>query len=766
MSRQLKVRSVALSAVAAVAIGVSGWVGGCSAVSNKSPSSQDSTDVGSATFALQVGAGITIQTVNYTLTGPGGFVRTGTIDVSNSTTLSAIIGNIPAGMGYVISATATATDGTTNCMGTSAPFTVIAHATVMVSLHLDCHEAARTGSVLVNGTLNVCPVIDGVNASPAEVFVGNSIAISAVAHDSDMAPSPLSYMWTTTSGTIASPSSASTSFKCTAAGPVTLTVTVSDGDSTPGCADSMTIPVTCSGHLDAAQAFATATKIKHLIIVFGENISYDHYFATYPNAPNPPGDPPFNSVGAPTNNNLVTPLDVTAGFVPLSGVDLLNANPNAANTGNGAGAVNPFRLGPAQAATNDQGHNYKPEQQADNNGLMNAFPQFTGTAGPPPGAPPAALTKGLVMGYYDGNTLGVMWNLAQTYAMNDNSWSTVFGPSTPGAINLIAGQTNGFATFNRDPSLMSTSHVTPDGNGGWTLIGDTDPLGDKCSTAADQNTFAGKNIGDLLNAHSISWGFFEGGFDLGITNANGSTGCNRLTLQTVAGAVGSSTDYIPHHQPFQYYASTANLAHTRPSSVGMIGTSGDGANHQYDSHDFFDALAAGNVPAVAYLKAPAFQDGHAGYSNPTDEGHFISQLVGAVQASQEWGSTAIVLLYDDSDGWYDHQMPPIVNQSNGVADALNSVGHCNMGTQQGSPVPPTMLAGNDGNPALGRCGYGTRQPLLVVSPFSKRNYIDHTLTDQSSVLKFIEDNWLAGQRIQPGGSFDTIAGTIQNMMNL
>jgi phospholipase C len=73
--------------------------------------------------------------------------------------------------------------------------------------------------------------------------------------------------------------------------------------------------------------------------------------------------------------------------------------------------------------------------------------------------------------------------------------------------------------------------------------------------------------------------------------------------------------------------------------------------------------------------------------------------------------------------------------------------------------------GAAGTPVLGRCGYGTRQPLLVISPFAKKNFIDHTLTDQTSVLKFIEDNWLAGARIQPGGSFDTIAGTIENMFS-
>ena len=131
-------------------------------------------------------------------------------------------------------------------------------------------------------------------------------------------------------------------------------------------------------------------------------------------------------------------------------------------------------------------------------------------------------------------------------------------------------------------------------------------------------------------------------------------------------------------------------------------------------------------------------------------------------------STAVIILYDDSDGWYDHQMPPIVNPSfNSTVDTLNSPGVCNTsnGFQQGRTTPATPLNGAFGQPAQGRCGYGTRMPLLVVSPFAKRNHVDHTLTDQSSVLRFIEDNWLNGERIQPGGSFDTIAGTLNNMFD-
>ena len=111
----------------------------------------------------------------------------------------------------------------------------------------------------------------------------------------------------------------------------------------------------------------------------------------------------------------------------------------------------------------------------------------------------------------------------------------------------------------------------------------------------------GKNIGDLLNAAGVTWGFFEGGFDLSIVNPDGSTGCKRTHTSLVTGV--TKADYIPHHQPFQYYASTSNPQHTRPTSVQMIGHNGDAANHQYDTHDFFDAVNAGNFPAVSFLKA-------------------------------------------------------------------------------------------------------------------------------------------------------------------
>ena len=487
----------------------------------------------------------------------------------------------------------------------------------------------------------------------------------------------------------------------------------------------------------AASGPATATPITHLVVIFQENVSFDHYFGTYPNATNPTGEPPFTALPfTPTVNGIAGLLSV--------------ANPNL-NPANGTGATNPFRLDLLEAATADQDHDYTPEQQSFDSGLMDLFPLYTGVAGPPPGGGGIVDTTGLVMGYYDGNTVTALWNYAQNFALNDNSYGTNFGPSTDGALNLVSGQTNG-VTENQN----GTGAIIADGNGGYTLISDADPLGDMCSTTSGEVLqMGGHNVGDLLNTAGITWGWFEGGFDLTITNPNGTTGCNRSHTSTITGV--NKKDYIPHHEPFQYYVSTQNLQHTRPTSVSSIGHQGDAGNHQYDIHDFFDAINAGNFPSVSFLKAPGYQEGHPGYSDPIDEQTFLVDTINFLMQTQYWPSTAVVINWDDSDGWYDHQLGPIVNTSQTSADGLTGNGLC--GT-----VPP-QLAGIDGPHAQGRCGYGPRIPLLLISPYAKPNYVDHTVTDQSSILRFIEDNWLSGERIG-NGSFDAIANPINNMIGV
>jgi phospholipase C len=479
----------------------------------------------------------------------------------------------------------------------------------------------------------------------------------------------------------------------------------------------------------------TATPIRHLVVVFQENVSFDHYFGTYPNAQNPAGEPSFYAApGTPTVNGYTDAL--------------LNDNPNL-NPANGTGAANPFRLDRSQAVTADQDHDYLAEQQAFHMGLLDLFPLFVGTAGPPPAGGGVTGTTGLNLGYYDGNTVTALWNYAQHFAMSDNSYSTTFGPSTPGALNLISGQTNGVSS-----TLNGTGDEVDGGNGSLSVVGDPDPIGDVCSNPKrNQVQMGGRNIGDLLTAAGITWGSFMGGFDLTATNSNGTTGCTRSS----ASLAGTTGDYIPHHAWFQYYASTANPSHTRPASIAEIGHDGP-ANHEYDVSDFVRAVRTGNFPAVSFIKAQAFQDGHAGYSDPLDEQTFIVNLVNFLQRTPSWASTAVIVLYDDSDGWYDHQMGSIVNQSTGPADALTGPNACGSATLS----LPGIDAGNAH--ALGRCGYGPRQPLLVVGPWARRNFVDHTQTDQTSVLRFIEDNWLGKQRIGRG-SFDSLASPIDQMFD-
>jgi phospholipase C len=509
-----------------------------------------------------------------------------------------------------------------------------------------------------------------------------------------------------------------------------------------------------------------SAAIKHVVVIFGENISFDHYFGTYPNAANTGGTPFTAATGTPVPNNYI------------SNPSLLTANPNlnAANNSTPTSpvqnsvAANPFRLGPNQAATNDQDHNYNPEQLAFDNGKMDLFPYSVGTPNSATltnqtGAPNIANTTALTMGYYDGNTVTALWNYAQHYGLNDHSFGSTFGPSTPGAINLISGQTNGVI----NPVNVASS-IVADGQGGFTDINDADPGNDVCSSTSAYFNMSGKNIGDLLNAAGVSWGFFQGGFNLSITNTNANgvvasgTGClpNEAAGSRATGAVNIpgnplKSDYIPHHQPFQYYASTANPTHIRPASVAVIGTAADTgaatANHQYDTLDFNAALAAGNMPAVTFLKAPGYQDAHAGYSDPLDEQTFLVNEINAIESSPFWSSTAIIIAYDDSDGWYDH-LTDFVNGSQTTSDAA----FCN-------GAAPTLAGPNSNGVAVqGRCGHGPRLPLLVISPWAKKNYVDNTPTDQASITRFIEDVFLGSARIG-GGSFDATAGTLMNMFN-
>lgn len=442
----------------------------------------------------------------------------------------------------------------------------------------------------------------------------------------------------------------------------------------------------------------TKTPIKHLVVIFQENRPFDHYFGTYPTAQNNPGETPFVAKkNTPSVNGLTRPL--------------LSINQNL---------VQPFRLSPMDAVTNtsNPAHDYTLLQQALDMGLLDKFVQTTGKNAKPPST---------VMGYFDGNTVTALWNYAQFFAMSDNFHSTNIGPSTIGAVNLVSGQVHGAI-----PTELTRKDLPVVIEG--TIINDVDPKFDRCSENITAE-LTGINVGNLLNEKDVTWGWFQGGF------AN----CDAAHI----GPRGTPVvDYIPHHNPFQYYKSTSNPEHLPPSSIDMIGKT-DQANHLYGLADFWAAAKTGNIPSVSFLKARAFQNGHGGNSTPLLEQTFLVNTINRLQRLPQWKNMAIIIAYDDSGGWYDHEMPPIVNQSQISADAFTGTGSC------GTNSP---LGGYQGRPA-----YGMRLPFILISPFAKENYVDHLLIDQTSILRFIEDNWSLG-RIGDF-SFDEFAGSFSNMFN-
>ncbi len=529
------------------------------------------------------------------------------------------------------------------------------------------------------------------------------------------------------------------------------------------------------GHADDAgrrnDGDDTKTPIKHVVIIIPENQSYDHYFGIYPHAANIKGEQSW--LGVPAPKFVARPGTPTGdGLTP----DLLTNNPSRSRFG---GPANPARLSPADAYTCDMSHDYEPEQQAYDGGKVDKFPETTSGNGQG-----CQLDGTTVMNYVDGNTVQGLWNYAQYYAMSDNSYSSTYGPTVPGHANIIAGTTHGIIVHDpKNPDNPDTSgfFVNPKDKSVTLVDANLPGYLDDCGPGRTFE-FTGKNVGDLLNEKKVTWGYFQGGFlpsTPATMDANGNVTapavCNSVhvahqvdingrTLMVQNPSVnpgadihGLSRDYSTGVTPFMKYASTRNPHHLRPTSVAMIGKQ-DQANHMYDISDFFTALSAGNMPAVSYVKAPVYEYGHPNSSDPLTEQTFLVETINAIQKSKFWKETAIFIVWDDLDGWYDHKTPPVVNPSETNLDFLTSPGHC--GT-----TPPKPGADE------ARCGFGPRQPLLAISPYAKSNFIDHTLTNQASVLRFVEDNWKLGFIDDPTappegtGSFDRHSNSLDNMFD-
>ena len=186
------------------------------------------------------------------------------------------------------------------------------------------------------------------------------------------------------------------------------------------------------------------------------------------------------------------------------------------------------------------------------------------------------------------------------------------------------------------------------------------------------------------------------------------------------------------------------------------GRTADPANHNYDLNDFYAAVKAGNYPSVSYIKMPAYQDGHPGNSDPLDEQQGMVSLINFLQQQPDWKNTAVILTYDDSDGWYDHAYATPTSASFDP--------HRRSGQRPGQ-----VRYGHPGQrPERQACERTLRSrhthPVHRDLALCQQNYVSHDRISQASVVRFIEDNWLKGERLG-GGSFDASAGSIHDMFD-
>ncbi|MBV9896741.1 MAG: phospholipase, partial [Chloroflexi bacterium] len=213
-------------------------------------------------------------------------------------------------------------------------------------------------------------------------------------------------------------------------------------------------------------------------------------------------------------------------------------------------------------------------------------------------------------GYYDGNTVTALWNYAQHFAMSDNFYDTEFGMTVMGHMNLISGQTHQTYESGNIRKTGASTFVIRNGS----VVAKLDSALEDCRSApvggqaVASVQMTGYNVGDLLNAKGITWGWFYGDF----AARPGSTSTHAVC----------SPEYDQHYDPFQYYPSTANPHHLEPNSTAMIGHDGDRANHEYDLDAFWTALQADALPSVSFVKAPSSHTGHPQTSAALSEQKF------------------------------------------------------------------------------------------------------------------------------------------------
>jgi acid phosphatase len=401
-----------------------------------------------------------------------------------------------------------------------------------------------------------------------------------------------------------------------------------------------------------------AAPLDHVVVVFLENRSFDHLYGGFPGADG------WQSPGA-----LITQTDRDGrpyGVLP----PVLDAskNPPAPDPRFPPDLPNaPFPLAayvaPDQIDANP-GHRYYQHILQINDGRLDRYVAWSDSGA-------------LSMGYHDTTTLP-LFPYAQEYTLLDHCFTGALGGSMLNHFWLICAATPVwvgapaeriaapvFDQHGRLIGLDKDGDVTPDGY----CVNNAQPYYPPYASATPvvdrmpPQTLP--TIGDRLSDAGVSWAWYAGGWN-----------------EAVAGNPPATFQF--HHQPFSYFARYGD---------GMP----DRAAHLKDETDFHDAVTAGTLPNVSFVKPLGKFTEHAGYAAVEAGEQQAVALIERVKASPLWERTAIILTYDDFGGWYDHVAPPRID----------------------------------------RWGPGGRIPTLIVSPHARRGFVDHTPYDHTSILAFI-----------------------------
>lgn len=437
-------------------------------------------------------------------------------------------------------------------------------------------------------------------------------------------------------------------------------------------------------------------KIEHIVVIYQENRSFDHYFGAYRHPRGAAVATLLDKDGKIDRRFLG--LQKNPAGIPYATLPVPDDIPGFQNA---LLENRPFHLAPYIPA----GHNvpWDPEHhffrmfaQIDR-GAMDRFvalalgrhhAPFDKSAEADPVAMMLAESKpsGAVLGFYTREDIPDYHRLADSYVLFDHFFQAMSGGSTGNALYLAAARSAEWpqAPHGQTGSLTPPAFDKPyDGRG--VLINDLPPLNGpteaspaqlKIAPPPDAQTYP--SIGDRLTTASVSWAWYNEGWNA----------VKPWALKTAFGPGDGSAVvdtihlYVPHHNPFQYYPSWfANVK----------------AGRMRDSDDFFEDVRTGRLPQVSFLKATGAHDEHPADSAPRWGEQWVMRLLKALGASNLWEKTAVVITYDEGGGFWDHVAPP-------QPDAY---------------------------------GCGTRIPALLISPWARRGYVDHRIADTTSVLAFI-----------------------------